>query len=215
LQFERGSVDDGTDFTAVTHTRLRWSWTTPANARGGKWRVFVVCALEDGETRELKRSLLVRGPKRGRTVVLGRVKVKQSGSQLREIPATPSPTAETAGNNTFPKGQCTYWGYEKRPDIYENSWTGDGFGWSARDWDDNARLTGGYVVDGQPRVGDIAVWEAGYRGAGQSGHVAYVEAVHEDGSIDISEMNYAGNHDVSTRVLDAETVRGLSFIHQR
>jgi surface antigen len=52
-------------------------------------------------------------------------------------------------------------------------------------------------------------------GAGQSGHVAYVEAVHDDGSIGISEMNYAGNHDVSTRDVDAETVRGLSFIHQR
>ncbi|MFW6359637.1 MAG: CHAP domain-containing protein [Chroococcales cyanobacterium] len=43
-----------------------------------------------------------------------------------------------------------------------------------------------------PQVGAIAVWEAGVNGAGSVGHVAVVERVYDDGSILISESNWAG-----------------------
>ncbi|HSH17887.1 MAG TPA: CHAP domain-containing protein [Candidatus Saccharimonadales bacterium] len=59
-------------------------------------------------------------------------------------------------------------------------WGGRG---NAKQWDDNARAAG-IPVDGNPRVGDIGV-----RNAGTYGHVVYVEAVNSDGSIRISQYN--------------------------
>lgn len=59
-------------------------------------------------------------------------------------------------------------------------WGGRG---NANQWDDNARAAG-IPVDRTPRVGDVAV-----RNAGTYGHVMYVDAVNSDGSINISQYN--------------------------
>jgi hypothetical protein len=49
-------------------------------------------------------------------------------------------------------------------------------------WDDRAQ---GYAVDNTPEAGDIAVWD--------SMHVAFVESVNKDGSVNVSQYNRNGN----------------------
>lgn len=78
-------------------------------------------------------------------------------------------------------------------------------GWgNANMWDDAAR-NAGLSVDGNPRVGDVAVWNIGYYG-----HVMFVEAVHGDGTISISQYNADWNGTYSTARVSAG---GLEFIH--
>ena len=51
-------------------------------------------------------------------------------------------------------------------------------------WDENARVIG-FVVDRVPAVGAIAQWNIG-----EFGHVAYVESVNADNTVNVSEYNY-------------------------
>ena len=64
---------------------------------------------------------------------------------------------------------------------YMPYWGGIG---NANQWDDNA-IAAGIPVDSSPRVGDVAVSNTGYYG-----HVMYVEAVHGDGTIAVSQFNH-------------------------
>ena len=52
-------------------------------------------------------------------------------------------------------------------------------------WDDNA-ASKGWTVKSQPEVGDIAQWDTA---AGGLGHVAMVESVNADGSVNVSDYN--------------------------
>lgn len=80
-------------------------------------------------------------------------------------------------------------------------WGGRG---NANQWDDNARAAG-IPVDTNPRVGDVAV-----SNAGSYGHVMYVEAVYGDGTIYISQYNAAWDGRYSEARI---STRGLVFIH--
>ena len=67
----------------------------------------------------------------------------------------------------------------------------------------------GYTVDHNATVGSIMQTTTGYYG-----HVAYVERVNADGSILISEMNYAnGPYNTNTRTIPASVVSSYNFIH--
>ncbi len=81
-------------------------------------------------------------------------------------------------------------------------WGGRG---NANQWPANARAAG-IPVDGNPKVGDVAISMAGYYG-----HAMYVEAVNGDGSIFISQYNYAVDGTYSTMTL--HSTAGLQFIH--
>lgn len=61
-------------------------------------------------------------------------------------------------------------------------------GWgNAATWDDSARRAG-YAVDvNGPEPGDLAVWDNTY-----FGHVAFVESVNSDGTVNVAEYNKAG-----------------------
>lgn len=76
---------------------------------------------------------------------------------------------------------------------------------NAKTWADNARALG-FHVDGNPRAGDVAVWTSGLYG-----HVAFVEAVNGDGSVNVSEYNalpaYAGLYSARNGV------RATAYIH--
>ena len=80
-------------------------------------------------------------------------------------------------------------------------WGGSG---NANQWDDNARAAG-IPVDGNPRVGDVAISNAGYYG-----HAMYVEAVHGDGTISISQYNADWRGTYSTNRI---SIGSLVFIH--
>jgi peptidoglycan DL-endopeptidase CwlO len=85
---------------------------------------------------------------------------------------------------------------------YMPYWGGIG---NANQWDDNARRAG-IPVDQSPRVGDVAVSNAGYYG-----HVMYVEGVNGDGTINISQYNagFDGLYSVRYNL----PVGNLVFIH--
>lgn len=111
----------------------------------------------------------------------------------------------SAGNG-YAYGNCTWYAYERRLEL--GSPIGSFWG-NAATWASFARGSG-YEVNSTPRVGSIMQdsWSAG-----GYGHVAIVESVNADGSIVISEMNYAGWNVVSSRTLSAGEARGYNFIH--
>ncbi|MBW3568843.1 CHAP domain-containing protein [Candidatus Parcubacteria bacterium] len=84
-------------------------------------------------------------------------------------------------------------------------WGGRG---NAHLWDDNAR-SAGIKVDSNPRVGDVAVAEAGGY-YGPVGHVMYVEAVLGGGWIRVSQFNFGAPGQYSEMNVRAS---GLEFIH--
>ena len=121
-------------------------------------------------------------------------------------PAWRPPTLPSLGlsdhpcGNHFARGYCTWWAAQHRC----VPWFGEAADWLA----DAARV--GYVVSRTPVVGAIAVWGRGEHGASRSGHVGLVSAVHGDGTVEVSEMNWTDGwdrtDDRSVRVTD---IRGF------
>jgi peptidoglycan DL-endopeptidase CwlO len=116
-------------------------------------------------------------------------------------------------NVPFPNSMPDPWGMYKRQCVSYTAWKVASSGrhmpyWGGRGnaklWDDNARAAG-IPVGSNPRVGSIAV-----SNAGTYGHVMYVEDVHGDGTITISDYNskWDGRYGVSRR-----TTSGLVFIY--
>ena len=113
----------------------------------------------------------------------------------------------------FPNTSADPWGMYKRQCVSYTAWKvwksgrhmpyWGGHG-NANQWDDNARRAG-IPVDGNPRVGDVAVSNSGYYG-----HVMYVEAVYGDGTIYVSQYNanWSGTYS-EARV----SIGNLVFIH--
>ena len=107
--------------------------------------------------------------------------------------------------NAYAWGNCTWYVYNRRPDI-------GSFWGNASTWAVSARAAG-YRVDQTPSVGAIAQWNAyanpyiwGY------GHVAIVESINSDGTITVTDMNYAGKLNVvTTRTVSASSVS--NYIH--
>ena len=128
-----------------------------------------------------------------------------STSSSSSSSVTLSANYNVKAGNAYAWGNCTWYAYNRRPDI-------GSFWGNASTWAVSARAAG-YRVDQTPTVGAIAQWNAyansyiwGY------GHVAIVEAVNGDGTITISDMNYAGKLNVvSTRTISASSVS--NFIH--
>jgi surface antigen len=106
--------------------------------------------------------------------------------------------------------QCTSyvaWKLNQNGINFDNSYEGVHWG-NAENWDnaaDNANIS----YDNTPRVGDIAVWDPWTGGAHAEGHVAYVESVNSDGSVNISEYNFGVPLGYSTR----NNLRASHYIH--
>ncbi|MCQ2049460.1 MAG: LysM peptidoglycan-binding domain-containing protein [Candidatus Saccharibacteria bacterium] len=100
-------------------------------------------------------------------------------------------------------GQCTSWAWYNRQDLPRN--LGNAYSWAA-----NA-ANQGFPVDHNPRPGDVF-----QHGGGWYGHVGYVESVNQDGSIVVTEANYAYHVGRITRAtVDAGTARTFNFIHRK
>jgi surface antigen len=108
--------------------------------------------------------------------------------------------------NRYDYGYCTWYAYNRRAELGRP--VGSFWG-NASTWASYARGSG-YGVNNAPAVG--AVMQDSYS-AGGYGHVAVVESVREDGSITISEMNYAGWNVRSYRTLSAGEASRYNFIH--
>lgn len=112
--------------------------------------------------------------------------------------------ARASAGNRYAFGNCTYYAYERRMQLGRP--VGSFWG-NAATWASYARAAG-YRVDNTPEVGAVMQNGGGY------GHVAIVESINGDGSITISEMNYAGNFNrVTSRTVSAGTAAGFTFIH--
>ena len=89
------------------------------------------------------------------------------------------------GNHFF-WGQCTFWAafrYHQLTGLWI-PWLGN-----AADWAYNAPGYG-WHVGYTPRVGSIIVLAPGVQGAGGYGHVAIVESINADGSVNTSNFNW-------------------------
>lgn len=107
--------------------------------------------------------------------------------QAAPVVATPPPASSSG--NTYYAGYCTWYAKSRRPDLPNN--LGNASTWLAR------AAAQGFATGSAPRVGAIAHARTGYM------HVAYVEAVHGNGTITVSEMNYTGFNVVSQRTAPA------------
>lgn len=116
-------------------------------------------------------------------------------------------------NASYPSYSSDPWGMYKRECVSYTAWMVAATGrhmpyWggrgNAKEWDDNARAAG-IPTDSSPRVGDVAI-----SNSGRYGHAMYVEAVHGDGTITVSQYNAGldGRYSIATRYAS-----GLSFIH--
>lgn len=98
-------------------------------------------------------------------------------------------SVNTSGINGYPYGWCTYYVASRR--SVPSSWG------NAGQWLSGAQSSG-YSTGSSPSSGAIVV-----TGESWYGHVAVVESVNSDGSINVSEMNYSGWGVVSSRTIGA------------
>lgn len=108
------------------------------------------------------------------------------------------PHLGTYANGKFAYGYCTWYVASRRP----VPWTGDAWAWFG------GAQAMGFPTGNTPQPGAIMVtWESWV------GHVAYVEAVNQDGSFTVSEMNYKGWGLISTRTISTRQVPLIGFIY--
>ncbi|MCW7943907.1 hypothetical protein AAW14_18110 [Streptomyces hygroscopicus] len=89
----------------------------------------------------------------------------------------------TADGHGYPRRSCTsFAAWAIRADGRPHRKSPD-FRGEARHWT-------GAVTSTVPHVGDIAQWDPGVHGAGGQGHVAYVAAVGDDGTVTLHEYGY-------------------------
>ena len=87
---------------------------------------------------------------------------------------------------------------------YMPYWGGVG---NANQWPANA-VRAGIPTGSTPRVGSVAVWNVGYYG-----HVMWVEAVNNDGSIWVSQFNYDFRGTYSEMLVSAGMASNLTYIY--
>ncbi|HEV3231175.1 MAG TPA: CHAP domain-containing protein [Candidatus Dormibacteraeota bacterium] len=123
----------------------------------------------------------------------------QTGTSTATPPVSRGIAYGRSSYNHFPWGQCTYWVAANR----NIPWNGNAWQWFG------AAQSYGYATGRSPRVGAIMVtWESRYYG-----HVALVEAVYDDGSWLVSEMNYRGLGIVDHRRIYYGQVPLIGFIY--
>jgi surface antigen len=113
--------------------------------------------------------------------------------------------------NRYAFGNCTWYAYERRAQLGQpvGSFWGNAATWAI------AAKQSGFLVDHNPATGAVLQIPAyGDGWTGGAGHVAIVESVNDDGSIYISEMNYAGNFNrVTYRTVSAGQAALYNYIH--
>lgn len=116
---------------------------------------------------------------------------------------------DRAVGQTDPWGMASYFctSYAAyRVNSNGTSWRSDGR-YNAHQWDERARERG-ITVSATPKKGAIAVWEAASWN-GYAGHVAYVESVNSNGTVNVSEYNYNVQHGYGSR----NNIRAPKYIH--
>jgi surface antigen len=128
------------------------------------------------------------------------------------LPAGFDPNHATGDSgNAYSFSQCTWWVYIRRHELGlpAGSHMGNGNMWA------NSARALGYWVDNAPRhVGDIMVFAAGQDDADATyGHVAIVEKINADGSIETSECGSVMNGATYSKTYSASVAAQHEFIH--
>lgn len=106
--------------------------------------------------------------------------------------------------NYYTKYKCTWYVANRRAKVKRylpNTWG------NAKHWYHHAKRSG-YRVGRKPAVGAIM-----QSTAGSYGHVAYVDRVYKNGSIKVSEYNFARPNGYSTRVLNKHAAKRMNYIY--
>lgn len=113
-------------------------------------------------------------------------------------------TPDTMSRNTYDHGECTHYVFEKVRDdgnMIERSWN------DAEHWAERAEADE-YAVNDTPKEGAVLQTENG-----PIGHVAYIESVNDDQSIEISEMNLESPYEITERTIESDDIDDYSYIH--
>ncbi len=154
---------------------VRWRWLPRGLASDIPWRFTATCRV---------------GTLWARRWLIAELGFPSSDGALLTSTSTaanlPGASCDVQGmcfaDDPFPVGQCTWYAAGRRPDVL-----GIVHG-NAGSWLEEARLR---LPEGPlPIVGALAIWLPHYDGAGEDGHVAYVAAASEDGSILIDDSNW-------------------------
>ena len=162
-----------------------------------------VILLPDGILPETERPEYVAPVVQSPTVISTRYTYVNASAGSRGIRSSLRPA--TAAGNKYAYGYCTWYAYNRRAELGMKlpsvTWG------NANTWDTGAAAYG-YLVNNVPSVGAVFQTDSGYYG-----HVGIVEEVYADGSIRISEMNYAGWNVVTEGYLTPSDYYGYDFIH--
>ncbi|GAA4638140.1 hypothetical protein GCM10023196_094720 [Actinoallomurus vinaceus] len=108
----------------------------------------------------------------------------------------PTQDAWVADGHGYYEGECTsFAAWAVRSDGLHHT--------KSPDWLGNADMWHGASVDASPHVGDVAQWDDNHNQAGDKGHVAYVAAVYNNGTIKVEEYNWGNFHRLNIRTISA------------
>ena len=128
------------------------------------------------------------------------------------LPSGFNPDHETGDTgNAYAFSQCTWWVYLRRQQLGlpVGSHMGNGAVWA-----DSARELGYWVDRTARHVGDILVFSAGqYGSSAVYGHVAVIEKINADGSVETSESGAVHQGKTISRTFTAAQVATLQVIH--
>lgn len=116
---------------------------------------------------------------------LSAVPVQPNHVQSKKTAVQTTHAVSSAGN-LYTKGYCTWYVKNRRPDLPNN--LGNAATWVTR------AAAQGISTGSAPRIGAVGQ---------RNNHVVYVEAVNDDGTITISEMNYRALYEKTTRTVPA------------
>jgi surface antigen len=114
-----------------------------------------------------------------------------TGTGLTGTGSTTQPVLDSGngGLNRFAFGQCTYWANMRYHALtgYWVPWLGNAYQWAY------GAAASGWIVSSTPHVPSIIVLQPYVQGAGGYGHVAIVESINSDGSVNTSNYNWYAN----------------------
>lgn len=132
-------------------------------------------------------------------------------TSVTTTPVRMQPSIDTSSGNMYAFGNCTSYAYERRMQLGRPIGS---FWGNAATWNLFAGQQG-FVVNKTPAAGAVFQMPAfvdAYTGG--YGHVGIVESVNPDGSVNVSEMNYAGAFNAVTyRTIPAYQAALYNYIH--
>jgi surface antigen len=159
-------------------------------ARPGAWRLTESCQARRGARSRVARVTVRVVGGHGSGALGGRVGPFFNAQQP---PLSAGNGGAGTPPNPFQPGQCTYYAYLRRPDIYLQSVNGHADPqniWDAHEWAYNAAHYGHFKEGTTPEVGALMVEPGNPRNP--DGHVAYVSAVTDASHFATMEMNTRG-----------------------